>query len=175
MPKVLLELVPIIVFFATYKNSNIIFATVAMVVVTLLCLIISYLMHKKISIPLMISGLLLLISGSITIVSGDAKYIKMKPTIVYCIFSAILYLGGLKKKFFIKDMFSAVIKMLDEHWNILSKRVALYFFFMAITNEIVWRLCEESTWVNFKVFGALPVTLVFCLTQIPFILRNKLK
>ena len=172
MLKVLLEIFPIIVFFSTYKSSNIIFATSAMVLVTLLCLIISYFVHKKISIPLMISGVLLLISGSLTIISEDPKYIKMKPTIVYCIFSVIIYLGIIRKRFFIKDVFSSVIKMLDKHWVILSKRVALYFLLMAIANEIVWRLCEENTWVNFKIFGALPLTLVFCLAQAPFILRN---
>lgn len=173
MLKLLVEFGPILVFFATYKYADIFKATLYMVIVTVLSLGISYLIDKKISIPLMISGVVLLLSGSITLLSGNPAYIKMKPTIVYCIFGGILYVGYLYKKSFIKAVLGSVFSMNDKDWLTMSRRFALYFFSMALMNEIIWRNFSENFWVNFKVFGAVPITLVFILFQAPFLLRNK--
>ena len=132
-------------------------------------------MYKKISPALMVSGILLLISGSITVISGDPKYIKMKPTIVYIIFSSVLMYSGYKNKPVIKSMFSNVISMDNNYWCVLTKRIAYFFIFLAIINEITWRICSESFWVNFKVFGVTPLTLLFLLSQVPFIIKHKNK
>lgn len=175
MIKVLLEMGPVIVFFATYKYSNIFAATLLMVVVTIICLLISYLIYRKISLPLLISAGLLLVSGIVTLLSGDTKYIKMKPTIVYLIFAIGLYVGSLKKKLMLKDVFGIAIKMLDKHWLNMSHRFAVFFLFLAILNEIVWRFFSEDTWVNFKVIGVLPMTMLFVATQIPFLIRHQIK
>jgi intracellular septation protein len=172
MIKLLLEFGPIIVFFATYKYSNIFFATFLMVAVTTISLIISYLIDKKISLPLLISGVILLISGGITLISGDSRFIKMKPTIVYIMFTCILCFAALRKKPILKQLLGAIVDMKDEYWITLSKRFAFYFFIMAVTNELVWRNYSEEFWVNFKVFGAVPITAIFMATQIPFIKKN---
>ncbi len=173
MLKLLLEFGPIAVFFATYKYGDIFKATLYMVVVTMLSLLASYLIDKKISMPLMISGVVLLISGSVTLLSGDPMYIKMKPTIVYCIFGGILYAGYFYKKPLIKTVLGSAFIMTESNWMILTRRFAFYFFFMAITNEVIWRNFSESFWVNFKVFGAVPITLMFIFFQAPFLMRNK--
>ncbi len=175
MLKFLLELGPIIVFFATYKYSNIFIATLLMLIVTTICLIISYLIDKKLSMALLISGGILLLLGCLTLLSGDSKFIKMKPTIVYIIFAIALYGGIIKNKLILKEMLSHSVSMSDIHWLILSKRFSGYFIFMAILNEVIWRNYSESFWVNFKVFGAAPLTLVFILTQMPFIFHNSKK
>lgn len=173
MLKLLVEFGPIIVFFATYKYADIFKATLCMVVVTILSLIVSYVIDKKISMPLMISGVTLLITGSVTLISGDPMYIKMKPTAVYLVFGGILYFGYWKNKPLIKHVLGSAFRMNDDNWLIVSLRFGHYFLGMAITNEIVWRNFSESFWVNFKVFGAVPITFIFIMFQIPFLLRNK--
>jgi intracellular septation protein len=148
-------------------------ATKLMIIVTMFCLLISYLIDKKISVPLLLSALILICSGTFTILTGDSKYIKMKPTIVYLVFSAALYIGALKNMPLIQNVLGGVVSMKQEHWLNLSKRFAVYFLAMAIINEIVWRNFSDGIWVSFKVFGALPITFLFVLLQIPFLLRNQ--
>jgi len=173
MLKLLVEFGPIIVFFATYKYADIFKATLYMVIVTVVSLIVSYIIDRKLSVPLMISGAILLLSGSITLISGNPAYIKMKPTIVYLIFGIILYVGYIKNRPFIKHVLGSAFSMNDSNWLVISLRFAYYFVGMAIVNELVWRNFSESFWVNFKVFGAVPITLIFIIFQIPFLLRNK--
>ncbi len=175
MLKLLLECGPIVIFFATYKSADIFKATLLMVITTCISLCISYMIDKKISLPLLISGIILLISGILTLVIGDPKYIKMKPTIVYIIFGFALYIGYVKKQPLMKPILSSVWQMDDYHWLVFSMRFAYYFFSMALVNEYVWRNYSEKHWVNFKVFGMLPITLVFLLIQLPFLLRNQKK
>jgi intracellular septation protein len=172
MLKLFVEFGPVIVFLVTYKYSNIFMATLLMIFVTAFCLLISYLIDKKISMPLLLSAGILLFSGGVTLLTGDAKYIKMKPTIVYLVFSIALYAGALKNKPIIKGIFGNVIALSEESWLNLSKRFAVYFLGMAAVNELIWRNYSENTWVKFKVFGALPITVLFVALQIPFILRN---
>lgn len=175
MLKLLLELGPIVVFFATYKQSDIFSATFSMVVVTVVSLIISYMVDKKISMPLLISGGILFISGGFTLLSGDASYIKMKPTLVYMIFASILTFGIVKQKPFAKTIFGHAFSMEEIYWMILSRRFAFYFFMMALVNEIVWRNFSEEIWVNFKIFGAVPLTLIFIIFQVPFLHKHATK
>lgn len=170
--KILLELGPIVAFFATYKLSNILFATAIMIAVTIICLSISYYVDRKISKPLLISGVILLISGSITIVSQDPKYIKMKPTFVYLIFSGVILYGLWKNNLYVKQALGGSISINDKAWVTLSQRFAVYFIMIAILNEVIWRYYSEAFWVNFKIFGVAPITLVFIALQLPFIYRN---
>jgi intracellular septation protein len=173
MLKLLIELGPLLVFFATYKYANIFLATIWMITATAACLLVSYLVDKKISMVLLISGFILLISGSITLLTGDSMYIKMKPTLVYIIFCIILWIGARKnQKPFISYVLGSAFKMEDAYWIVLSRRFAFYFFMMAVINEVVWRNFAESFWVNFKVFGAIPITLLFTVTQVPFLMRH---
>lgn len=173
MLKLLVEFGPIVVFFATYKYADIFKATLYMVIVTAISLVISYLIDRKLSLPLMISGIVLLISGSITLFSGDPSFIKMKPTIVYAIFGSILYIGYYLKKPMIKEVLGSAFNMTHSNWMILTRRFAWYFYSMALINEIIWRNFSENFWVNFKVFGAVPITLIFIFTQAPFLMQNK--
>ncbi|NDB83045.1 MAG: septation protein A [Alphaproteobacteria bacterium] len=173
MLKLLVEFGPIVVFFATYKFSDIFQATILMLLVTLLGLVVSYLIDKKISIPLLISGGVLLSTGSITIFSGDPSFIKMKPTIVFGIFSLILFFGVLRNQGLVKYVLGTAIQMEERAWKSLSIRFASYLLFSALLNEYIWRNYSESFWVNFKVFGFAPMTLIFVALQIPFLLRNQ--
>ena len=173
MLKLLVEFGPILVFFATYKYADIFKATLYMVIVTAISLVVSYLIDRKLSLPLMISGVVLLISGSITLFSGDPSFIKMKPTIVYSLFGLILYVGYFMKKPLIKSVLGSAFTMTETNWMVMTRRFAFYFFAMAMINEFIWRNFSENFWVNFKVFGAVPITLIFVFTQAPFLMQNK--
>ncbi len=172
MLKLLVEFGPIVVFFATYKYANIFAATLWMVLVTIISLIVSYVIDKRISIPLMISGTILIFSGFITLFSGNPMYIKMKPTIVYMVFSVILYVGYINKKSLVKEVMGSAFVMKEEDWLKLSLRFSIYFLFMALVNEVIWRNFSESFWVNFKVFGAFPITIIFMLFQVPLFMKK---
>lgn len=172
MFKLIVEFGPLIVFLMTYKYSDIFLATALMVLSTMICLLISYLIDKKVSALLLVSSVILLILGAVTLMTGDSMYIKIKPTIAYLILSGILYFGIRKNKPLMKNVMGEVVSMNHESWMTLSKRFALYLLGMAVLNEFIWRNFSESTWVTFKVFGMFPITLVFVGLQVPFIMKS---
>lgn len=175
MLKLLLESGPLLIFLLTYKNSDLLLATKIMIISTVLFLIISYLIDRKISIPLLVSGIILVIMGGITIFTGDTTYFKMKPTIAYVIFAIVLWIGLFFHQLFIKYLFNAIFELDEEHWAVITKRFVLLFLGLAVLNELVWRNYSESFWVNFKVFGVLPLCSIFFMLQIPFIKKHNKK
>lgn len=170
--KFLLEIGPLFIFFVTYKYSGMIAATAAIVVTSIISIIVGYMVDGKVSKPMLLSTGILLVTGAITIFSGDSTFIKVKPTLVYSLFAIILLVGNYLRKPLLKYAMEQALSMHDKAWYLLSFRFAAFFVLMAIANEIVWRNFMESTWVSFKVFGALPITLLFVLSQIPFMMRN---
>jgi intracellular septation protein len=173
--KFLLEAGPIIVFFATYKlsQSNLVTATSWIMGATLVCLLLRYVLTKRISLSLMFSGAILLVAGSITLITGNTTYIKMKPTIVFGGYALAIYLGVLFKKFFIMDLVEDKHLLRLRHWKVLSLRVSAYFLFLATLNEITWRCFSEEIWVNFKIFGIFPLSFIFFWWQLSFIAKHK--
>ena len=163
--KSLIEIIPLILFFIANAKYGIIFATKTFVITTLIVLIISYLYFKKISTPLLITTFLVLIFGGLTIFFKDPTFIKLKPTIVYFLFSLFLFVGLALKKNFLQIYLSNLIKINDTGWNILTKRWGIFFLLMALLNETIWRNFSTDFWVSFKVFGFLPLTIIFTLLQ----------
>ena len=163
--KTLVEIIPLILFFIFNAKYEIIFATKIFVISTIISLIISYFYFKKISYPLIITTFIVLIFGSLTIFFNDSIFIKLKPTIVYLLFSFFLIIGLIFKKNFLQIYLSELIKLNDVGWNILTKRWVIFFIIMAILNEIIWRNFSTDFWVSFKVFGFLPITIIFTIFQ----------
>ncbi len=163
--KSLIEIIPLILFFIANAKYGIIVATKIFVITTIIALVVSYLHLKKVSTPLLITSFLVLIFGGLTIFFKDATFIKLKPTIVYFLFSSFLLLGLMLKKNFLKIYLSSLIKLNNLGWNILTKRWAIFFLTMAILNEIIWRNFSTDFWVSFKVFGFLPITIIFMILQ----------
>jgi len=174
MFKFLSEIGPLIAFFAGYYFGGIQGATLYMLITSIVCIVTCYLIEGKVSTLSLVSSGVLLISGSIALISGNSMFIKIKPTILYVIFGSIFFISSLRNKPFIKYLLESVIQLEEKGWKVLSYRASSFFLIMAILNEIIWRNYSELTWVKFKVFGALPVTLIFILLQIPFLLKNKL-
>ena len=116
------------------------------------------------------------IGYSLTLFSGNTIFIKMKPTVLYIVFAAIFLVTNFKWQPAIKFVLGKAISLKEESkWRELNMRFMFFFIVMAAINEVVWRNFSEATWVNFKVFGALPVTILFIITQMPFIIRNKVE
>ncbi len=168
---------PLLIFFGFYYNSgkDLKVAIPPFIVATIISLAIVWFLEKKIPMIPLIGGILITLFGSLTIYFNNPVFIYIKPTIVNIIFGVGLFLG----KFFsdeplLKKILGNSLKISDEGWNILSNRWILFFLGLAILNEFVWRTQSEEFWVNFKVWGLLPITFVFTAFQVGLINRYKI-
>ena len=167
---------PLLIFFYFYYRSGqeLSIAIPPFIIAVLISLMIVYFLEKKIPLIPLSSGILIILFGSLTLYFDNKVFFYMKPTIINLLFALILIFG----KFFsdeplLKKMLQKSIQLLDEGWIKLSNRWIFFFFFLAILNEIIWRTQSEEFWVNFKVWGLLPITFLFTASQIP--LMNKYK
>jgi intracellular septation protein len=167
--KIVLELGPLLVFFFTNANYDIFTATAWFMGAMVVSLVLSWLLLKKIAIMPLVTGVVVLIFGTLTLVLKDDTFIKMKPTIVNSLFGLTL-LGGL---FFgqslLKYVFGEVYKLKPEGWRKLTINWGLFFIFLAVANEVVWRLFDTDFWVAFKVWAIMPITVVFSMLQLPLL------
>ena len=170
--KIITEYLPIIIFFILYKMYGIMVATASILFTTTLSLIISYFYEKTLPKTTVISSVIIMISGGLTLFTGNANFIKMKPTILYILFGSILFFGLKFNKIFLKSLLGANINLADTAWILLTKRFSNYFIIMAILNEIVWRSCSENFWVNYKLFGTMLITFIFILSQARYVMQN---
>lgn len=173
--KSITEFGPLLIFFATYQLYGIVYATGALVAATIVAVVVTYYMIKSIPMMPLITAVIVGFFGILTIFSGNDVFIKIKPTIVNIIFATILFVGVLRGKGLLKHLFASAIQMKDAAWKSFSLRWAIFFLALAATNEYVWRNLSTDAWVQFKVFGLFGATLLFMLTQIPFIQANMIK
>jgi intracellular septation protein len=173
MGKFIIEMLPLIVFFITYKYQGIIFATLMMLVSVIVISILTYIKDGKLNKMNIISIIVLLISGGLTVFSGKSEFIKMKPTALYTIFALIFCFSHFTKSPAVKYLFGGkvIFNNLKSIRN-LNLRFIFFFLSIAILNEYIWRNYSENTWVNFKIWGVLPITILFFVTQIPFLVKN---
>lgn len=165
--KFALDMGPLLVFFLAYRMADLLTATAALIVFTLVSLAITYAYEKKIAVMPLVSAIAVTVFGGMTLILNNELFIKMKPTIVNLLFAAIL-LGGLYfKKPMLKYLLAEAISLTEIGWNKLSRNWGLYFIFLAVLNEIIWRNFSTDFWVNFKVFGMFTCTLLFTACQIP--------
>ena len=174
--KLLIDIGPLAVFFIFYKiNGDLIDAILPLMVATIIAILASYILEKKIPIMPTFGAGVLLIFGGLTLLFDNKIFIFMKPTIINFIFAAILYGGIIIKKPLLKYLLGSALKLEEEGWNTLTHRWIAFFVALAILNEIVWRTMSEDLWVNFKVFGILPITIIFTMTQIPLIKKYQIE
>lgn len=177
--KFLCDYLPLIVFFACYKfaktENPLITATIYMVITTFFALVISYILTRTIPTVALVSGIVLAIFGGLTVLLQDELFIKIKPTIVNLLFAAILFYGYFAKKPLLSYILGDQVKISKEAWLTLSARWACFFISLALLNEIIWRNFPTDFWVQFKVFGMMPISLVFTMSQIPFMVREMKK
>ncbi|WP_293865324.1 septation protein A [uncultured Alsobacter sp.] len=173
--KLVLELGPLVVFFLANQKAGIYAATGLFMGAVLISLVVSYVLTRHLPVMPMVSAVVVLVFGGLTIWLHDDLFIKLKPTIVNSLFGAVL-LGGLAfGRPLLPLVLDTVFQLTDEGWRKLSFRWGVFFFVLAAINEVVWRTQTTDTWVNFKVFGIMPLTMAFALAQTPLILRHEAK
>ena len=167
---------PLLVFFSFYYKyeKNLEIAIPPFIIATLIALILVKLVEKKIPMVPLIGGILITFFGGLTIYFKNPIFIYIKPTIINILFALALLCGKFfSKEPILKKMLSGAIKLKDEGWTILNKRWVYFFLFLALVNEIVWRTQSEEFWVNFKVWGVLPITIIFTAFQVNVINKYK--
>jgi intracellular septation protein len=138
-------------------------------------MIASYVVVRHVPVMAVVTAVIVLVFGSLTLLLHDETFIKVKPTIVYGLFAAILGGGLLFGRSFIAIVFDQMFNLTPTGWRVLTMRWALFFMGMAVLNEIVWRTQSTDFWVNFKVFGAVPITMIFAIAQMPLMKRYHLE
>jgi intracellular septation protein len=167
LTKLALELGPLVVFFIVNARAEIFTATAWFMGAMVVSLILSKLILKKVAIMPLVTGVVVLVFGGLTLWLKDDTFIKMKPTITNLLFGSVL-LGGLAfRQSLLKYVFGDVYKLKPEGWLILTLRWGLFFFALAIINEILWRNFSTDVWVAFKVWGIMPLTVIFSMFQLP--------
>lgn len=170
--KFMLEMLPLAAFFIAYQREGLMTATIVLMVATAISVTVLYVKERKVPMNPLISAILVGIFGGLTLALNDDTFIKMKPTILNLLFAAILIVGVKMGKPPLKYLMQSAINMAEEGWMKLSMRWAGFFVFLALLNEIIWRTQAEAFWVNFKVFGMLPLTLLFLLSQMPLLNKH---
>jgi intracellular septation protein len=190
--KLLLDLGPLVLFFlansrpalflplvspilpadiAAGERTGIFVATAVFMVAIVIAFVVSYVLTRHLPVMPLVTAIIVLVFGSLTLVLHDELFIKLKPTIIYLLFGAVL-LGGLAfGKPLLGVVFDSVFHLTDEGWRKLTLRWALFFFALALLNEIVWRTQTTDVWVSFKVFGVVPLTFLFGALQYPLLTK----
>ena len=169
--KFALELGPLALFFVSYWLFGIFAATGVMIASALVTLGVSYAMLRRVPIMPLVTAVIVTIFGSLTLFYHDETLIKIKPTVLYLLFAAALFTGIALKKPMLKIMFDGALNLNEQGWRILTWRWAVFFLFLAVLNEIIWRTQTTAHWVTFKSFGFIPLTVLFAVAQAPLMTK----
>ena len=169
-----LEVGPLIVFFLVNSSRGIFVGTAALMAATAVAVTASYIIARTVPIMPLITAVFVLAFGGLTLALGDEIFIKLKPTIVNLLFATILFAGLKTGRMFIKLALEVAVKMTERGWLILTRAWIGFFLLLAALNEVVWRNTSTDTWVSFKVFGIMPLTLLFSLATLPIIFRHSI-
>ncbi|MBO9126058.1 MULTISPECIES: septation protein A [unclassified Rhizobium] len=187
MLKLALELGPLLIFFfanlrgpwlvekfpaLASLGGPLFVATALFMAATVISLVISKVVLRHLPIMPFVSGIVVLIFGSLSIYLQDETFIKMKPTIINSLFGLTLLGGLLFGKSLLGYVFNAAFQLDAEGWRKLTVRWGVFFLFLAVLNEVVWRNFSDDTWVAFKVWGTMPITILFTLAQMPLIMKH---
>ena len=170
-----INFIPLLIFFVIYfrYDQDLMLAIPPFIVATLIALAIVYFLEKKISMVPLIGGIVITLFGGLALYFDNKIFFYMKPTILSLILAGVLYFGKVfTKKSLVKILFQNTLDLKDEAWQKLNNRWIYFFIFLAILNEIVWRTQSEAFWVNFKVWGLLPISFLFGLSQLPLMSKG---
>ena len=164
--KMALELGPLVVFFIANARADIFVATAAFMAAMVVSLALSWLLLKKIAIMPLVTGAVVLVFGGLTLWLQDDTFIKVKPTITNGLFAAVLLGGLIFGHSLLKYVFGEVYKLRPEGWRALTLHWGLFFVVLAVVNEVLWRNFSTDVWVAFKVWGVMPLTVLFSISQV---------
>ena len=172
MLKLALDVGPLLLFFFVNTRGGIFAATGAFMAATIVSIAITYALARRIPTMPLVSAVVVMVFGGLTLYLQDETFIKLKPTIIYSLFAVLLLGGLLMGRSLLALVLDSMFQLTDEGWRKLTVRWGLFFVAMAILNEIVWRSVTTDTWVTFKTFGILPLTILFALAQTPLLMRH---
>lgn len=172
--KLALELGPLVAFFVAYGKLGIFTATGVFMAATVVALAISYAVLRTVPIVLLVSGVLVLVFGGLTVWLANDTFIKLKPTILYLCFAAALAFGLATRQMFIKIILEFAFQLTERGWVLLTRAWIGFFLALAVLNEAVWRNFSTDTWVKFKVFGVMPLTVLFSFAMMPLVMKHML-
>jgi len=169
--KLVVEVGPLAVFFIVNARAGIFWGTGTFMAATVASLIASRILYGRIAVMPLVTGVCVMVFGGLTLWLHDDHFIKIKPTIVNGLFATVLFAGLISGQSFLKIVFGEVFSLTEEGWRKLTLRWACFFVFLAVLNEFVWRSFSTDAWVSFKVFGIMPLTMVFAVAQIGLLRR----
>jgi intracellular septation protein len=175
LAKLALDFGPLMLFFFANSYGGIFFATAAFMLAIVIALAIQYALVRRIPVVPLITAAIVLVFGALTLWLQNETFIKVKPTIIYSMFAAILFVGLFTGRPLFELVLDGAFHLTEEGWKKLTWRWALFFLALAVLNEIVWRTVSTDAWVAFKTFGFIPITLIFALAQTPVFVRYAAK
>ena len=178
MIKFIAEFGPILIFFIIYlsNDNDLKLAITPFIIATIVALAAIYILEKKIAMVPLASGILIGLFGGLTLYFDNKMFFYMKPTIINLLFAGVLFFGQyVTKKNLLKMFFQNKLILKNEGWKKLNYYWIYFFLSVALLNEIIWRTQSELFWVNFKVWGLLPITILFTACTIPIINKYKLE
>ena len=170
--KLTLDIGPLVLFFLANSRFGIFAATGAFMIAVVAALLVSYAMTRQWPIMPVVTAIVVVVFGGLTLALHDETFIKLKPTIIYALFGGILLGGYVWEKPFLAILFDSMFHLTPEGWRKLTLRWALFFLALAVLNEAVWRTQSTDFWVNFKLFGFVPLTFAFAALQYPLLMRH---
>lgn len=174
--KLAVDLGPLVVFFAVYSRFDIFVATAAFMAATAVAMAAAWSLTRHIPAMTWFSAVLVGVFGGLTIWLQDETFIKVKPTIVFLIFAAILFFGILRGRNYLKVLLGTAFTGLSERgWHLLAWRWAIFFLVLAGLNEMFWRMFSTDVWMHFKVWGDTLLTFLFAIAQMPMLMKHGLK
>jgi intracellular septation protein len=173
--RTILDFGPLLLFFAAYKLSGIFAATATVMVAAVVAVGVGYWLDRKVHPIPLATAVIVLLFGGLTLYLNNDMFIKMKPTMIYALFGVTL-LGGLYfNRSLVKYVLGAAVTLNEAAWRVLTWRFGLFFFAMAVLNELIWRNFSSDLWVNYHVFGAIALTVLFSMSQVPFLLKHQIE
>ncbi len=172
--RLLTEAGPLAVFFFTNAKAGIMTGTAVFMAATLVALLVSWRFERRIPVMPVVGAGFVLVFGGLTLWLNDDIFIKIKPTLVNLLFATVLFAGHVMRRNVLKHVLGSVLNLDDAGWRTLGLRWGCFFLLLAAINEGVWRTLSTDDWVSFKVFGIMPLTLLFSVAQTPFILRHQI-
>lgn len=188
--KLVLELGPLLVFFFTNLKAAwlighfpvlgklggpLFVASAAFMVATVISLTVSKLIYRHLPLMPFVSGVVVLVFGALGLWLQNEVFFKMKATIINTLFGAALLVGILFGKSLLGHVFNSAFQLDEAGWRKLTIRWGFFFLFLAVLNEVIWRNFSDDTWVAFKVWGTMPITILFTIAQMPLILKHALE
>jgi intracellular septation protein len=178
-PSVWLEFGPLLAFFISFQvlkrrnpDEAMLQAAGLFAVLAVIAVILSWIKHRSVSPMLILSTFIIAVTAGLAIGFDNKVIFFMKPTITNILFGVAVIGGVIFNRNIVEILLGGAFEMPRDKWNVIAIRWGLFFFFCAALNEVIWRTQSEDFWVNFKVFGFMPITLLFTLTQIPFIQKH---